>query len=1108
VNAEPTLRGPNLIGASAGSGKTTHLTQLVTRAVDSKQSEPVDLEGLVAVTYTKKGAAELASRIRQSFALSGAHQTTHRLPLAYIGTVHAVCLRLVKEFAIDAGLSPLVDVVPGGEERLLRQSLESGLEPALRRRLDELAHRFDLLVDNKKGRVNWFGPVQEIMSLARGNRIAPSALPVMAQRSVARLLELLGPPEKDGDALDSTLMKALRDTAGALSQLDSTQDNTKRAKKLVHELIADAEAGQLTWGDWVKAQKLDAGKPGRAAVAPLQDAAARVEQHPRLHAELRELTSCLYQAARQGLESYDQWKQRRRIVDFVDMLDRALSLVSHDEVRSELAERFELLVVDEFQDTSPVQLALFVRLHELAGRSTWVGDRKQCIFEYAGADPELMEAVSQWARESGGAVEQLPNNWRSRPVLVDCFNAVFSVAFRRHGYSAEEVCTTAQRPKLTELSGLPPLGFWSLTATSVEDEAAAIAEGVRRLLAEPEVTPVHDRTTNSERNLRAGDIAILVATNDEAAKLADALAPRGVRAALARTGLLATPEGVLTTAALRNLLEPGDALSAAQIEALTGYAGLEPEAWLDQRLAAEAQGRAAREAGGPRPHRAQTEYLLRLDKVRLEVHALSPSEAVDRVLACLDLAALCRRWPDPAQRLANLDALRGLAADYEARCAQSREAATVAGLLRYLDDATQKTLINDEELASDDQHTNSGPDAVTIVTYHRAKGLEWPVVILGSLHRERRRDAFKVSPETDHTAFDPKDPLGGRWIRYWPWPFAPSKTGPLKDRAAASPEGLAITHREDRERVRLLYVGFTRARDHLILAARTSKEGHKTAWLNELQDGAGAPIVKLPSGSQIESGCSELVIATDAESLRVPARCWSLAADAPLPVADVAGPRLWFAPPDDAPPDRVPYGIAPSRAVKDWPELRAPVPSEVVSFGPRLPLGAVSQPDWNIVGDAVHAFLAADVAELDAEQRLARATRLLAASNLLDVLAAPALLRAADSLKTWIDSRWPLATWHREVPITALAPAVTGCRRVDGTIDLLLELPEGVVLMDHKTYPGGRDTWMTKAAEFGPQFAVYTEALRFAGKTVLEQWVCFAIAGGAVRMVEVPATVQ
>src|SRR5207245_11109542 len=108
-----------------------------------------------------------------------------------------------------------------------------------------------------------------------------------------------------------------------------------------------------------------------------------------------------------------EWKKHRRVVDFVDMVDRALRLTESPEVCAELSKRLKLSVVDEFQDTSPLQLALFVRLHQLAKRSTWVGDRKQCIFEYAGADSTLMETVTDWVRESGGTIQRLPNNWRS-----------------------------------------------------------------------------------------------------------------------------------------------------------------------------------------------------------------------------------------------------------------------------------------------------------------------------------------------------------------------------------------------------------------------------------------------------------------------------------------------------------------------------------------------------------------------------------------------------------------------------------------------------------------------------------------------------------------------
>jgi ATP-dependent helicase/nuclease subunit A len=1095
---------PSLIGASAGSGKTFRLTEVVTAAVDPRQAEPVPLEGVVAVTYTQKGAAELASRIRRSFASKGSHELTHRLPLAYIGTVHAVCLRLVKEFAMDAGLSPMVDVVPGGEDRLLRQALEWGLEPAFQGRLDHLAWAFELRLQPQNSRVDWFGPVQDIMTLARSNRIVPEALAAMAERSAGRLLELLGPAESDGDALSAEFLLALRASHESLKSIEDGRKNTGKAKKLVLELLTKAETGGLKWNDWLRAQGVAPAKSAAYAVAALREVATRVDRHPRFQAELRELTFSIYEAARRGLDTYDEWKRRRRIIDYVDMLDRALTLVEHPEVRAELCGRFKLLVVDEFQDTSPVQLALFVRLHELAGSSTWVGDRKQCIFEYAGADPELMEAVTTWARAAGGSVERLPYNRRSRSELVECSNAVFLAALRRHGYTREEICTAPQRPSLPELNALPALGFWALNSGKVEEDAVALAEGVRRLLADPAATPVLDRTMEKIRDVRAGDIAILVATNAEAERLAEALALRGVRAAIARAGLLATPEGVLMTAALRCLLEPGNALSIAQIEALTGFRGLAPDAWLNERLAHENQRRAARAAGEAAPIAEIGACVARLEELRREVQCLAPTEAVDRVLACLDFASLCRRWPDSHQRLANLDALRAMAANYEERSAQNREAATVAGLLRFFDEAAKKILVHDEELASDDQHTTTGPDAVNIVTYHRAKGLEWPVVILGSLSREPRRDSFEVSPESDCATFDPADPLGGRWIRYWPWPFGQLKTSRLKNVAASSAEGLAITAREERERVRLLYVGFTRARDHLILAARSVGEGYETAWLDELQDEAGVPLLRFPPASQMQTPYLDVVVGSGADAIHVPTRCWSLECEAPAAGTSQETTRAWFASGQTPVPPRLPYWIAPSRASTEWPDLELPIPCDSVSTGQRLPLGSSSRTDWDVVGNAVHAFLAADLPELRPAERLLRATRLLSAVDLLGVLAPEALLQAGDNLRTWIDARWPAATWQREVPIAAVVASAAGNRRLAGTIDLLLELPEGVVLIDHKSYPGAPSTWQAKAAEFAPQFAAYGEALRLAGKRVLEQWVSFAIGGGAVRLAAKP----
>jgi ATP-dependent exoDNAse (exonuclease V) beta subunit len=1092
-----------LVGASAGSGKTYRLTEEVTAAIDPTK-DGIPLEGLVAVTYTRKAAAELGARIRRTLVTQGAYERAQRLPLAYLGTVHAVSLRLLQEFAMDAGLSPHVDVLPGSQARLLRQSLEWGLDPALRRRIETLAGVLKIRWDAKSGRADWLTPLDDVMTLARSNRVDPQALQAMAERSADGLLTLLGTPRGDGEALDHDLLVALGGAAAALTKIDDGQQNTSSVRQAIDEAQREAEKAPLPWSDWIRLSKLAPGKTAKAAVEPLTTAALRVYEHPRLHAELREYTLAIFAAARDGLVAYDTWKKRRRVVDFVDMIDRALTLLEQKDVADELRERIRLLVVDEFQDTSPVQLALFVRLHALAKRSTWVGDRKQCIFEFAGADPALMEALTRWVGEEGGITEQLPSNWRSRPELVEACSHLFSAAFSRHGYGPSEVEVTAMRETPKDLAALPPLGFWALDVKNQEDEAEALAEGVRRLLDAPTETRVVDRATTSVRDLRPGDLALLVATNAEAERVAEALAARGVRVTVARAGLLATPEGTLVEAALRALIDPRDELARATIDGLTGFNGVEPETWLDQRIAEAEARRAARTKGETSPV-SWSSLVARVGALAPELETAAPSEALDRVLAVLDVVTIACRWPDPTQRLANLDALRAMAAAYEERSAQEGEAATIAGLLRYFDEAAQKVLVRDEERASDEQHVGAGDGAVAVLTYHRAKGLEWPVVVLGSLNKGERRDAFEVAPETDRPAFDPDQPLAGRWIRYWPWPFGQQKKTRLAEVAAESTVGRDVATREEKERVRLLYVGFTRARDHLVLAARVGKKGAAVEWLDELCDAAGKALLELPAvDGSAQRGVVGVRGARDGKPMRleVSARLWTFGTGGEAPVR-VAAKELatWFVRPEpEGTRAQLLYRISPSRAAEEWTDVIVPSVGEARSIGQRLPLGDGKGVEWNVVGDTVHAFLASDAPKQTREQRLARAERLLAASALLALLAPDALLRAGDQLRAWAEAKWPGATWHCEYPVNASIATECGARRVSGAIDLLLMTNEGAVVVDHKSFPGASTHWVDRAREFAPQMGAYAHVLRAAGIKVVGQYVHFTVGAGVVSL--------
>ncbi|MDP9035062.1 MAG: PD-(D/E)XK nuclease family protein [Myxococcota bacterium] len=501
------------------------------------------------------------------------------------------------------------------------------------------------------------------------------------------------------------------------------------------------------------------------------------------------------------------------------------------------------------------------------------------------------------------------------------------------------------------------------------------------------------------------------------------------------------------------------------------------------------------------------------DALRARLTMLSPVEALDGTLAALDAVHLCARWPDPAQRIANLDALRATAANYEARCAQEREAATVAGMLRYFEVLRSPSLQGDEILAADDQHVPADDGAVVVCTYHKAKGLEWPVVVLANLDRGERRDAFEVAPESLGGTFDPERPLAHRSIRYWPWPLGATQKAPLADAAAESPEGRLVSQREDKERSRLLYVGFTRARDHLVLAGRVSKQRLKTAWLDALCSGDGEPLVELPvtaadgtiAHANVRLGCD------DAAPLSVRTRVYRLNAERidGQRTLDNAPAPVWFARPvvdaDDTTAHAA-YRIVPSAGANDWPELEARVTQSRLGAIEHLPSAITCDAgkyEDDVLGNAVHAFLAADVDGLDAELRLERARELTQGAGLEGVVPAESLLLASDALRSWVSAKWPDAIWHREIPIERTIASDQGERRVSGIVDLLLETPTAYVIIDHKTFPAkAASAWRAKCAGFIPQLAAYAILLEAVGeKKVAAAWVHLPVGGGMVEVV-------
>ena len=369
------------------------------------------------------------------------------------------------------------------------------------------------------------------------------------------------------------------------------------------------------------------------------------------------------------------------------------------------------------------------------------------------------------------------------------------------------------------------------------------------------------------------------------------------------------------------------------------------------------------------------------------------------------------------------------------------------------------------------------PDAVQVTTYHGAKGLEWLLVILTGLDREPQPRLFEPVAEADG-AIDLANPLAGRWIRLWPWPYgALKKDVDIDARAAGSAIGREAERKAREEETRLLYVGVTRARDYLVLAP--PQRG--AAWLRLLDVGESLNHVQLPkmAGDPLKAGDSSF--AAEALSISVKdALPWA----GPAP-AFVARPR--------DPIVRPPLRRRPSaeETAGGFEVI------ERIELGPRLPL--TGDADMESIGNALHAVFAADDGEDDMALRRQRAKSIISRWKTFQVQPAD-VIAAADQLEAHIRQRWPGGAILREAPLSA---RIDG-QLVTGRIDILVAHEGRHIVIDHKSYPGSKAEQERRAAGHGAQLELYAKAIEAAtGRRCEELYIHMPLTGALLRVAPV-----
>jgi ATP-dependent helicase/nuclease subunit A len=817
------------VTAGAGAGKTTCLKDTYLGLLD----QGVTPGQIVAITFTEKAAEEMRSRVVRAVADRAQEDSTRdwrglltQVEWAPLSTIHSFCASLLREFGVLLGLDPDFAVVDENEFAALVDEL---IQDTLRGRLsrgDEglrrlLAHYPSQIADYigqayRSLRTDGLSPAQARKITARTHADESTAgddLVAEVAGGIGLLEKICSEKKINWDKPYGMKIKGLLDGWSALAEALLKNNSDRR-------IITQLE--ELTSGAWYAA------KPARDIIRPAVERLQALSYLP-LAAQLSDDLLDLVEEVNGLIE---RECRRRSWLSFDDLLLLSRDLMQdHASVLSELRERWRVLMVDEFQDVNPVQGQL-VRL--LAGldeqnpqppppRLMVVGDRKQSIYAFRGADVTVFAKTMGEFPELGGEVAALKENFRSQPRLIEFFNRIFHQVFSDAGlidqaplvfvdFNADDEQKPG-RERSEPASAMVELLEVDNPSDDLEQKLPAAAW--RHLEAEA-VAAYLNQLINGH-GLPAGDIAIIFRRLTQVGVYEDALRRAGVGFYTVRgRGFYDCQEVADLYLAMSAILNPRDNLALAGF-LRSPMVGLSDEALL---ALVYPDGRTFRSLSDSIKDAATLpvwlgdEQLSRwqkalgsFQKLSPMARRMSPAELIECLLDATGIMPVLMAAPLGEQKVANLRKLLETA-----REPQGALAGGVEGFLRGLGAMV-------ESPPDDPQAPLMGEEAqvVRLLSVHQAKGLEFPVVILPDLDAGRSGGGGLPISRSGVAGMKPRDPLTNKLIQ------TPVSKGVADFQAAV----------EESETARLFYVACTRAEERLVFVQTQAQRerGNPKGWV-------------------------------------------------------------------------------------------------------------------------------------------------------------------------------------------------------------------------------------------------------------------------------------
>ncbi len=1077
--------------AGAGTGKTTLLVNRLLYLL-MRRSDPLDLSRIVALTFTNKAATEMKLRLRERLRslvnLEGrdnpstgggtvsiadlrlrygwttdeisarAEAALRDLEKAQIGTLHSFAAHLLRLYPIEAGVSPTFQTDEDGS-----------------RFEEHFTGEWELWLDRELGAT---GPDHERWRTLLA-AFGLEGLRDLAYSLHSDLIDLDGLREQ---MAEGHLHQGLRDWFIArqvqADNLLSRYDRPKRRKvelmlaamsDLFGLLVADGLDGISAFP--AESQGALAKDLGPAPAGWEEGDFTEIESLQRIAKRLLKVDHTLLRQLLDVLAPFVQ-TIRKSFLDsgwltFDGLIDKARSLLrDHPAIREQLKRDYRALLVDEFQDTDPVQYEIVLYLAERPGAQSgsWretelesgklfiVGDPKQSIYAFRRADIEAFDHVVERLERSGALRCELATNFRSHAQVLDLVNGVFNTLLvAQPAIQPPNVPLTVQPNRSSQFHN-PGVELRLVTSEEEDDvdsaaatrlEAEEIALMLSRLLGPGEAGA---EATGPETGLRPGHIALLFRKLTQAEQYLEALRRHGIAYIIdGEKHFYRRQEIIDLVNILRCIDNPYDRIALAGV-LRSSLGGLPDSALMSlQELRALDYRKAGQLADWISPH---AEPIRRLYAVLVRLHGQAPRcplpEVVDLIFQQLPLLELAAASLHGEQAVANLLKVRQMAADLA-----DRPPLTLNGFVELMLERLEEQPDEAESALSEDTL-----DAVRVLTIHKAKGLEFPLVILAGLHHGDGAGRGPARPAIWHD---------------WSTGVQGLDFG---DRCTVGAVLVAekVRTREQAERRRLFYVGMTRARECLVLSGALPKRRVRGALLDLLEEAAGA-----------ELGGSE---------------------QADIPVGGV-GLRQTILKGDDRPPSRpreqpkVLEDSATDQAFSDrwaqrdriWEALRAePLivsPSDFIQQPVRMGREEAGRARLSVsgktVGTMVHRLLQYWDFDAEVEPQVAVITRASLALDEQEETTEQAIVEEVQTLlrafaRSPAYARLRNATViGREVPF--LRPWNEGRQILEGVIDLLYRLDGQLWIADYKTDMIPLDQVAARADTYREQARLYQAAV-------------------------------